>query len=119
MAKNDAAAREDKRLLMVSEAATASMIIIQCRNQAMDRVATLYVEVLFDRVLCSSAFHYYWIWMIVTVVGKLEAPDRGLTKSMSAIWVLYCLQDIFCLSGFFPFMSQPQHFTHTVMHHGR
>ena len=58
MAKNDAGAREDKRLLMVSEAATASMIIIQCRYQAMDRVATLFVEILFERVLCSSAFHY-------------------------------------------------------------
>jgi hypothetical protein len=32
MAKNDAAAREDKRLSMVSEAVTASMIIIQCRG---------------------------------------------------------------------------------------
>ena len=40
MAKNDAGAREDKRLLMVSHAATASMIIIQYRYQAMDRVAT-------------------------------------------------------------------------------
>jgi hypothetical protein len=103
MAKNDAAAREDKRLLMVSEAATASMIIIQCRYQAMDRVATLYVEVLFDRVLCSSAFHYYWIWMIVTVVGKLEAPDRGLTKSMSVQYGCCTVFKIFFVYlGFFP-----------------
>jgi hypothetical protein len=60
MAKNDASDMEDKRLLTALEAATTSMIIIQCRYQAVDRVATLFVEFIFDRVLCS-AFHYYWL----------------------------------------------------------
>jgi hypothetical protein len=60
MAKNDAAAGEYVRLLMVLEAATVIMIMIQCRYQAVERVATSFDKISFDRfcVVPSTTIGY-------------------------------------------------------------
>ena len=60
MAKNDAAAGEYVRLFMVLDAATVIMIMIQCRYQAVERVAASVDKILFDRfcVVPSTTFGY-------------------------------------------------------------